>query len=512
MNRGGRETASLPILRDRHFVGHEQFRPTDGGYSLLPFRFLRLDNHECLVSECGEYLFAPTGTAKRIVSRRIDPTSGLYGDLCAKQFIADARYGTDLELLATKVRSKRHRALGPTQLHIFVVTLRCDHSCRYCQVSRQVATHREFDMDEATARRAVATMMESPAQDLTVEFQGGEPTLAQYRIEQLIHDAKDAAAQKGKSLSFVITTNLANVTTEALALFREEGVRVSTSLDGPAFIHNANRPRPGNNSHELAIAGIDACRDALGADRVSALMTTTQLSLQHPVEIVDEYVRRSLHSIFLRPLSPYGFATRSGSRTGYHDDQFFAFFRQALDRIIELNLGGYPLTEVYSRIVLTKILTPVGTGYVDLQSPAGAGFGVLVYNYDGDVYLSDEGRMLAEMDDRTMRIGNVHHHSRRELLRSSQFVSMAEAWCNESLPGCSDCAFQLYCGADPVFNHATQGDVVGYRPASAFCNRNMAIISHLLQLLEFGSDDVRRVLWSWITPNTLSATSAGATQ
>ena len=33
---------------------------------------------------------------------------------------------------------------------------------------------------------------------------------------------------------------------------------------------------------------------------------------------------------------------------------------------------------------------------------------MLVYNYDGDVYASDEGRMLAEMNDDTFKIGNVH--------------------------------------------------------------------------------------------------------
>ena len=61
---------------------------------------------------------------------------------------------------------------------------------------------------------------------------------------------------------------------------------------------------------------------------------------------------------------------------------------------------GTPFLETYAQLLLTKILTPYPTGYVDLQSPAGAGIGVAVYNYDGDVYVSDEARMLAEMGDR----------------------------------------------------------------------------------------------------------------
>jgi hypothetical protein len=47
----------------------------------------------------------------------------------------------------------------------------------------------------------------------------------------------------------------------------------------------------------------------------------------------------------------------------------------------------------YIREKYTKERTPIG--YVDLRSPAGAGLGALVYNYDGSVFASVEGRMLA---------------------------------------------------------------------------------------------------------------------
>jgi sulfatase maturation enzyme AslB (radical SAM superfamily) len=82
-------------------------------------------------------------------------------------------------------------------------------------------------------------------------------------------------------------------------------VYFSTSLDGPADLHNRNRPRPGRNSHELALAGIERVRHALGRDKVSALMTTTPESLRRGREIIDEYARHGFLSIFLRPVSPY---------------------------------------------------------------------------------------------------------------------------------------------------------------------------------------------------------------
>jgi hypothetical protein len=126
-------------------------------------------------------------------------------------------------------------------------------------------------------------------------------------------------------------------------------------------------------------------------------MTTTQASLAQPVEIVDEYVRLGFESIFLRSISPYGFAVKRGMADRYHMGEWLEFYKRGLSHIIELNRRGIPLREEFAAIILQKICTPWPTGYVDLQSPAGIGIGGIVFNYDGDVYASDASRMLAEM-------------------------------------------------------------------------------------------------------------------
>ena len=185
-------------------------------------------------------------------------------------------------------------------------------------------------------------------------------------------------------------------------------------------------------------------------------------------------------------------------------DAFLDFYRTGLDHILTLNRQGYSLTEIYTKILLQKILTQDGTGYVDLQSPAGAGLNVLVYNHDGDVYATDEARMLAEMNDRTFRLGNVLQHSRAQMFTSPAFLDLLEASCNQALPGCSDCALQPYCGSDPVFHYATQGDMFGHRATSSFCKRNMRVIEHLIGLLTKGDRDTQDILWGWVTDRNLA--------
>src|ERR1700683_4709378 len=206
----------------RHFQEPAAFGGEVFSYKLLPFRFLALDSErEILVNEAGEHLTVPTGTARKIVRRDLEPRSDLYLRLRAGQFLFDDQSSPLLDLLATKYRTKKSFLDGFTKLHIFVVTLRCEHSCLYCQVSRQSADRRKYDMTEEAAEKALNLMFSSPAPHLTLEFQGGGPLLNFELIQFIIPRAKELAAKHGKGLDIVVATNLAIVTDEMLHYFRD---------------------------------------------------------------------------------------------------------------------------------------------------------------------------------------------------------------------------------------------------------------------------------------------------
>ena len=101
------------------------------------------------------------------------------------------------------------------------------------------------------------------------------------------------------------------------------------------------------------------------------------------------------------------------------------------------------------------------------------------------------------MGDEQFRLGNVHTDSYEQIFGGDLLRTIAASSCVESMPGCADCAFQSYCGADPIFNYATQGDLVGHRPTSDFHKKNLFIIKYLLELYQ--SDPVvRRIFWAWV--------------
>lgn len=465
-------------------------------YALLPFRFMALDaGRSVLTNAAGQHLVVPERVVRELVEKRLESHDPYYADLESGHFFARGNPEAHLELLAAQIRTRQSRLPDLASLHIFVVTLRCNHTCAYCQVSRVSEDRSAYDMSAETADRAVDLMLDGPSRHLKVEFQGGESLLNFPLIRRIVERTTERAA--GRDVSFVVATNLSVVTDEMLDFFAAHRVFVSTSLDGPAALHDHNRPKPGHDAHARTLAGIRRCREKLGPDAVSALMTCAAESLEQPEAIIDEYVAQGFTEIFLREISPYGFAVRSAARIGYETERFIAFYQRGLAHILQLNRDGVRFREVYTSILLQRMLTAYPTGYVDLQSPAGAGLATLVYNYDGDVYASDEGRMLAEMGDPTFRLGNVHRNDWSSLHLDSPLLDVAYHTMTEGVPGCSECAFQPWCGSDPVRHHATQGDVIGHKPTSAFCRKNMEIMRHLVRLLEDDASAVR-ILRRWV--------------
>jgi uncharacterized protein len=471
----------------------ETFSAVTGDWKLLPLRFERLNGRVLLTNMVGEHLFVSSEDFELIASDDLPADSQLVRRLRAKHLIRQVHEQVPVELLALKTRTRYHRLAEFTGLHIFVASLRCEHSCPYCQVSRQSSDKTRYDMSIETAQLGLESAFRSPSHNIKIEFQGGEPLLNFGLIEEVVRRAEVMNESHGKNLGFVIATNLALLSDEVLDFCDNNGVFISTSLDGPADLHNKNRPRPGRNSWELATEGIQRVRERLGVDRVSALMTTTRSSLDRVKEIIDTYVEQGLTSIFLRPLSPYGFAIKTKSFAAYDVERWLPFYEEGLEYILELNAQGVPMVEQYARIILRKMLTNDDPGYVDLTSPAGIGIGAIVYNYDGDVYASDEGRMLAEMGDTTFRLGSLHKDSYEKIMLSEPLLRALDESFAASAPMCTDCAFEPYCGAEPVYHHATMGDYVGRKPLSGFCQRNMTVFKLLLDRYE--SDPRARALF-----------------
>jgi len=427
-------------------------------------------------------------------------------DLKAKQFATDTALEPALNMLATKYRTKKAFLNDFTTLHMVVPTIRCNCRCLYCQVSsRADGTVGTADMSADTARKIVRTIMEGSADSIKVEFQGGEPLLRFDLIKLMIDEFAVINCADQKVIQFVVCTNLTLITNDMLHFFRKHGVVISTSLDGERTMHDANRPMRGvGSSHDLLMAKLKCCRQILGEQSVSALLTVTRNNLGQLRKVVDEYVRNGFSSIFIRPLNPFGAAIDNGMLDEYSAEDFVAAYLDVLEYILEINRQGSFFVEEFAALLLQRILTPFPTGFVDLQSPTGATIQCALYNHDGNVYVSDEARMLAETGDMTYRMGNVHKHGFEDLFGSYMVRKLVRESCLEITPICTDCAYLPYCGSDPVRDYVWEkrkNCASGRRRA---CREKKPIFDHLFRTLIDPRADILDIYWSWITRRTFS--------
>lgn len=475
-----------------------QYSPARPG--LLPFDVRRLPDGILVgVSESGDHVFFSQTELDALLA---DPASiALYrrAELAARFFIPNhgRNVGKDRLLHARRGARRETVTAGPA-LHIIVPTLQCGHTCQYCQVSR-AQSDEGFSMTHADLDAACQRIWESTADVLTVEFQGGDPLLRFDLIARAVTTLASFNRDKRKRLRFVVASTLHQLTDDMCAFFAAHEVYLSTSVDGPADLHDRNRPVPGRNSYARTVQGIALARRHLGSDAVSTLMTTTRASLDHPEAIVDEYVRLGFQDIFLRPLSIYGFAKRNLARVGYSLEEFQAFYRRALNRILWWNRQGVRLREVYLSIILNKILSTFDAGYVDLQSPPGAGSSVLVYNYDGWVYPSDEARMLVETGDHGLRMGAVTEPL--EALLSSSTRSMLVEAGQAAAADCAACAYRHYCAPNPVDSQAQFGRPDVRAHETEHCQRHLWLFDLAFTLIRNADEATEALLYAWARPN-----------
>jgi uncharacterized protein len=197
----------LPVLNDR-FGASESFRARTGPrYALLPMRLISLDaGRYVLTNLVGEHIVLPKQTARELVHHDLDMASPVYDELKSKHFVLDRDSSVALDLLAVKYRTKQSLLANFTSLFMYVVTLRCDHSCPYCQVSRQSADRHAYDMKPDVATKAIDFMFRSPSRCIKVEFQGGEPLLNFALIRQIVERVESRNESEERDLQFVIAT------------------------------------------------------------------------------------------------------------------------------------------------------------------------------------------------------------------------------------------------------------------------------------------------------------------
>lgn len=460
-------------------------------YKLNYFNFKEKNGKYLITNDSGKYSFLTKQQFDKLIQKK-ELNDTIMKELMEKGFIFNINDEIFASKQALELRKAKEYLLVPTTLHIFVVSKSCNFNCIYCQAG-ELDSKEEFYMSKEIAKKAVDIALESPSRYLTFEFQGGEPLTNFDTIKYIIEYSKSNC--KDKNIEYNLVSNLTLLTDEMIDFLKENNVSICTSIDGNRQLQNINRPYRGKDSYNETINKLKKLKE--NQIKVNAIETTTKYNLDKSKELVDEYIKLGLDSIFIRPLTKLGKAEKNWNKIGYSSTEFLSFYKKTLDYIIEKNKAGIFLSEGHSSIFLKKILLNEPVNYMELRSPCGGAIGQIAYYYDGNIYTCDEGRMLSEMGDDSFKLGDVFENNYKDLMQSDCTKTMCIASCLECLPYCNSCVYMPYCGACPVINLAQDNNIFVRNPNEYRCEIYKGILDILFAYIENQPENID-IFKKWI--------------
>ena len=468
-------------------------------YKLGFYHFEEVDDKRILLTnDLGRFVFLGREEFDAMRSHALAPDSCAYSKLRDNGFLNENTSSEYVQEWQDSLAQAKGCLFYSTQLFILALTTACNQRCIYCQAGR---LSRTYSMSKEVCQKAIDIAFQSPSASITIEFQGGEPTLNPDALRFAIPYAKQVADEKGKQVQFAIVTNLTAPDPSLIDWLISEGVSISTSLDGHQALHDTNRPLVSDESaYRKFREGLDLCRTLsrkYGREaEIGAIQTTTRASLKHPKEIIDAYIDCGYHTLYVRPLTPLGCAADEWLRIGYSPKEYLVFYTAVLDELFKLCKSGHMITETTASLYLSRILNHESVGHTELRSPCGAAIGQMAINYDGQVYTCDEGRMLANMGNRTFCLGSVDD-TYEQLVTSPVAHAACIASCIETLPFCSQCVYNPYCSVCPVVTYGLERDLVSHDPNGYKCQISKGILRYLIEKVDSASEEDMAILETW---------------
>ncbi|UTM59573.1 His-Xaa-Ser system radical SAM maturase HxsB [Photobacterium sp. CCB-ST2H9] len=462
--------------------------------NILPFNFEFIDKDLAFLSnQSGFYEYLSREELENLICENSTGCRIKDDSLERKLFITDPEYNmVASSALASGISKRLMNALRFNPIFMIVPTLRCDHTCRYCQVSRASVNASNYDLDERLIPLIMKQIKSLSSPPYKLEIQGGEPLLRFDLVQRIYAEASDILGVN--QFEFVIATSLSLLSDDVLIWGKDKSVHFSTSLDGSQFVHNANRLLKNGNSFELVKKGIEKIQRQLGNNRIATVTTVTNKLLSNPEDIVEAHISLGLSDMFIRPISPYGFAYPE-IESNYKIQDYIAFYEKLLYVLYKKSRVGEKIIEHSALIHIKRVLSAGYNGYADLKSPSGLILNSILYNYDGRIYGSDEARMLQKSNpNMDFSLGTIEtpKFTTNELYQrvlSQSFSSIH--------PGCSSCAYQPYCGSDPCQNISIFGEPIGDKSLSRFCQYHKAMFTLILRHL-YKNDGIGLMMREWM--------------
>ena len=333
----------------------------------------------------------------------------------------------------------------------------CNLDCSYCFFLSKEMLYpgSRFRMADELLETYIRQLVEAHAgvPEVTIAWQGGEPTLMGVEFFRRSVELADRHLRPGQRAVYTIQTNGTMIDEEWATFFREHGVLVGISIDGPRALHDAYRVnKGGKGSFAEVMRGLGHLR--AGGVEWNALTTVHAANAEHGRELYcflrDECEARYIQ--FIPIIERQSVPERAGApETSWRDRPLYV---QEGSRVTHRSVTA----EQYGRFLIDVfeewVRRDIGEVYVQMFDVALANWvgeapGLCVHSetcglalaleHTGDVYSCDH------FVEPRYRLGNIKESSLLTLVSSQQQVRFGLDK-RETLPQyCLDCDVRFAC-------------------------------------------------------------------
>ena len=384
-----------------------------------------------------------------------------------------------LQLIAPKNVVNTYPTLGIFHVHNW-----CNLACTYCYTIEDGVPRKQLSLD--LMLKAVDELVALPTPMTSLEFHGGEPTMAFKDIQKVVAYAKDVYAKAGKKVVFSIQTNGFYLSEKVCDFLAEHRFSVRVSLDGTPEMHDEFRvDHRGKGSYKGVVTGIKRLQDKGIA--VHAVCVVHAGNTGRIIEMYDSMAALDVASIRFLPVFQSGNAGEEEWLTGdRYFESYFSVVRHVADRA-RRGERCVPLANLLAGELGS--LRSFRREYMCMRNPCGAGVNMITVDTNGDLYPCEE--MVGKEE---FVIGNLAETDIRTAIDTSPVVEKLRDRHVEEIDECSTCTWKQLCHGGCV--HKSYTHFKRLDRESEHCSYYKRIYSELIWL-----DVDEPGTWDLLSPN-----------
>ncbi|MPZ82224.1 MAG: SPASM domain-containing protein [Actinophytocola sp.] len=342
----------------------------------------------------------------------------------------DMGYGT------SSSRVEGLRLLAPTSTHntypvlgIFHVHNWCNLACTYCYTIEDGVPRKQLKLE--LMLKAVDELVALPTPLTSLEFHGGEPTMALKDIRQVVAYAKEVYAKANKKVVFSIQTNGYNLSPAVCDFLADNNFSVRVSLDGTQEMHDEFRvDHRGKGSYKGVVKGIKRLQDKGVA--VHAVCVVHAGNTDRIVEMYDSMAALDVASVQ---------SGNAGDEDWLSGDRYFESYFKVVKHVAARARAGEELVPLVNLLAgELGSLRSFRREYMCMRNPCGAGVNMITVDTNGDLYPCEE--MVGKPE---FVIGNLAETDIRTAIDTSPVVEKLRERHVEEIDECNSCTWKQFC-------------------------------------------------------------------